>query len=84
MLSSVLKSEKAIEVNIAIMQVFVCIREYSLTHVDFISKLKEIETKYDRKFSDVYEVINYLIQKENNYIIDPDSYRERINLLIYE
>ena len=64
MLSSVLKSDKAIEVNIAIMRVFVFIRQYALSHKDLTGKLKELETKYDRKFADVYEAINYLLQKD--------------------
>ena len=68
MLSSVLNSDKAIEVNIAIMRIFVYIRQYALSHEDLTRKLKELETKYDRKFSDVYEAINYLLQKDKQGI----------------
>lgn len=64
MLSSVLKSKKAINVNIAIMRAFVFIRQYALTHKDLTDKLKELETKYNKQFKDVYEVINYLLQKD--------------------
>jgi hypothetical protein len=64
MLSSVLKSEKAIEVNIAIIRAFVFIRQYALTHKDLTKKLNEMEQKYNRQFKDVYEAINYLIQKD--------------------
>ena len=63
MLSSVLRSEKAIEVNIAIMRAFVLIRQYALTNKELTEKLKELETKYDRKFKDVYEAIHYLLKK---------------------
>jgi len=45
MLSSVLRSKKAIEVNIAIMRAFVFIRQYALTHKDLTDKLKELEEK---------------------------------------
>jgi hypothetical protein len=64
MLSSVLNSDKAIEVNIAIIRAFVFIRQYALTHKDLTDKLKDIETKYDKQFKDVYEAINFLIKKD--------------------
>ena len=46
MLSGVLKSEKAINVNIAIMRAFVFIWRYALSHKDLTSTLQELETKY--------------------------------------
>lgn len=64
MLSSVLKSKKAVRVNISIMRAFVFIRQYALSHGDLTSKLKKLERKYNRKFKDVYEAINYLLQKD--------------------
>ena len=47
MLSTVLKSERAIQVNIAIMRVFVQLREMIATHKDLARKLDELEKKYD-------------------------------------
>ncbi len=64
MLSGVLNSDKAIKVNIAIMRVFVFIRQYALTHKDLTEKLKELEIKYNMQFKNVYEAINYLMNKE--------------------
>jgi hypothetical protein len=64
MLSSVLKSKKAVQVNIAIMRAFVFIRQYALSHKDLTDKLKELETRYNQQFKDVYEAINYLLQKD--------------------
>lgn len=64
MLTSVLNSDKAIDVNIAIMRAFVFIRQYALTHKDLTDKLKELESKYNKQFKDVYEAINYLLQKD--------------------
>ncbi len=64
MLSSVLNSKKAIQVNIAVMRVFVFIRQYALSHKNLTEKLKELETKYNKQFKDVYEAINYLLQKD--------------------
>ena len=64
MLSSVLKSKKAIEMNITIMRAFVFIRQYALSHKDLTEKLKELEGKYDTQFKDVYDAISYLLQKD--------------------
>ena len=64
MLSSILNSKKAIQVNTAIMRAFVFIRQYALSHKDLTEKLKELESKYDRHFKDVYDAINFLMQKD--------------------
>lgn len=64
MLSSILKSKKALQVNIAIMRAFVFIRQYALTHKDLTDKLKKLESKYNKQFKDVYEAINYLLDKD--------------------
>ena len=66
MLSSVLKSKKAVEVNISIMRAFVFISQYALTHKDLTDKLKELETKYNRQFADVYEALKYLMDDKQN------------------
>ena len=68
MLSSVLNSPKAIEVNIQIIRAFVFIRQYALTHKDLTGKLKELESKYNKQFKDVYEAINYLLKKDKQEI----------------
>lgn len=64
MLSGVLNSDKAIETNIAIMRAFVFIRQYALTHKDLTEKLNELERKYDKQFGDIYDAINFLLQKD--------------------
>jgi hypothetical protein len=64
MLSSVLKSEKAILVNIAIIRVFVFIRQYTLNHKDLTDKLEDLEKTYSMRFKDIYEAINYLMEKD--------------------
>ena len=48
MLSSVLRSERAIKVNIAIMRTFVKIHEFALSHRDLNEKINELEKKYDK------------------------------------
>jgi hypothetical protein len=72
MLSGILNSDVAVNVNIAIMRTFVLIRKYALEHQEFNTKLLEIETKYDKKFSDVYEALNYLIQKDEKETIQKE------------
>jgi hypothetical protein len=64
MLSGILNSDKAINVNIAIMRAFIMVRQYALTYKELTSKLKEIEGK----FTDVYAAINYLLEKDKQQI----------------
>ncbi len=61
MLSSVLNSDRAIEVNIAIMRAFVRLREILATHKDLARKLEELEKKYDKQFAIVFEAIRQLM-----------------------
>src|SRR6266850_2270655 len=64
MLSSVLNSERAIEVNIAIMRAFVCLRAMLATHADLARRLNELEQKYDDQFRVVFEAIRELMAPE--------------------
>jgi hypothetical protein len=64
MLSSVLKSKKAMQINISIMRAFVFIRQYALSHKELSEKLSALEKKYNKQFADVSEALNYLINKE--------------------
>lgn len=64
MLSGILNSDKAISTNIAIMRAFVMVRQYALTYKDLTQKLKEIEGK----FTDIYEALNYLLEKDKQQI----------------
>jgi phage regulator Rha-like protein len=61
MLSSVLSSERAIEVNIAIVRAFVKLREILATHKDLARKLDELEKRYDSQFRIVFEAIRQLM-----------------------
>lgn len=65
MLSSVLKSKKAILVNIEIMRAFVKLREIIATHKELAEKLKELELKVDvheQNISQIFEVIRQLLE----------------------
>lgn len=61
MLSSVLSSPRAIKVNIAIMRVFVRLRELADTHRDLAQKIAAMEKKYDAQFRVVFEAIKKLL-----------------------
>ena len=64
MLASVLRSQRAIEVNIAIVRTFVLLREILSSHKKLQSKLLEMEKKYDYKFQAVFEAIRQLMAQE--------------------
>ena len=64
MLSGILNSDKAIDVNIAIMRAFIALKQFALTNTELNNKLKELENTYNKQFKDVYEAINYLLQKD--------------------
>ena len=64
MLSSVLKSERAVHVNIFIMRAFVKLREILSTHNELAQKLKELELRidsHDEQISSIIEAINQLL-----------------------
>ena len=62
MLSSVLRSERAIQVNIQIMWAFTNIRQMLLTHEDLKRKIESMEKKYDQQFQIVFEAIKQLLE----------------------
>jgi phage regulator Rha-like protein len=62
MLSSVLSSERAIQVNIQIIKAFVKLRKMLSSHMELRHKLEEMEKKYDRQFRVVFSAIKQLMQ----------------------
>jgi len=64
MLSSVLKSERAIRVNIQIMRTFTKIREMIVNNRELREKIEKMEQKYDSQFKVVFEAIKRLIEKD--------------------
>jgi hypothetical protein len=64
MLSSVLKSKKAIQMNIAIMRAFVIMRQFALTYQELSEKLLELEKQHNQKFDDIEQVLTFLMQKD--------------------
>ena len=64
MLSSILKSKKAIQMNISIMRAFVMIRQWALTYQELSDKLTDLEQQDNQKFNDIDQVLKYLLLKE--------------------
>ncbi len=62
MLSSVLNSERAIQVNIAIIKTFVRLRQMLASHVELARQLTALEKKYDAQFKVVFDAIRQLME----------------------
>jgi hypothetical protein len=76
MLSSVLRSPRAVQVNIAIMRAFVKLREILATHRDLARRLDEMESKYDKQFRVVFDAIRQLM------MAPPEKPRRRIGFAV--
>lgn len=64
MLSSVLKSQRAVQVNIHIMRTFVRLREMLASNDKLTERLNKLEEKYDEKFKEVFRAIYQLIDPQ--------------------
>jgi hypothetical protein len=62
MLSTVFTSERAIEVNIAIMRTFVRLKQISATHKELAARLAALEKKYDQRFKVVFDILKQLME----------------------
>jgi len=65
MLSGILNSERAIQVNIAIMRTFVQIRKFILSNKEIEDKISGLEEKYDKNFAIIFKVLQKLIEKKD-------------------
>ena len=66
MLSSVLRSQRAVEVNIAIMRTFVQLRRLMDSNRDLARRIDALEARYDEQFSQVFEAIKQLITDDKS------------------
>ena len=62
MLSSVLRSSRAVQVNVAIMRTFVRLREMLTTHEELRRKIEAMEKRYDARFQAVFETIRQMLE----------------------
>ena len=77
MLSSVLNSKRAIQVNIQIMRTFTRIRELIATHKDLAGRLDDLEKKYDSQFKVVFDAIRQLMTP-------PEPKKKKIGFVVRE
>jgi len=71
MLSSVLRSPRAVEVNIAIMRTFVQLRRLMDSNSDLARKIEAMESKYDEQFAVVFDAIKRLIAEDDSRKAQP-------------
>lgn len=62
MLSSVLKTASAIEMNIAIMRTFIALRKVAANYKEIMQILSEMRNRYDSQFTELYNALNKLIK----------------------
>jgi hypothetical protein len=81
MLSSILSSDRAIQVNIQIMRTFTKLREMLLTHKELREKIEAMERKYDNRFKAVFDVIKRLLEtnKKDDKFEKPEKIGFKIN-----
>ncbi|MDI6778429.1 MAG: ORF6N domain-containing protein [Patescibacteria group bacterium] len=77
MLSSVLRSERAIRVNIQIMRTFTKIREMIINNKALREKIEAMERKYDKKFRVIFEVIKKLIDRDKIEPMNISGFQDR-------
>ena len=71
MLSSVLKSQRAVDVNVSIIRAFILLRQMAISHKELLKKIKQLQKKYDKNFEEVYEALNSLLSS-------PEKDRKRV------
>ena len=76
MLSAVLNSTRAVYTSISIMRAFVMMRQLALNHQELSARLDTLEQEYGQKFSDIEQLLNYLIQQNQKQAQQPP--RDRI------
>ncbi|MEK6656711.1 MAG: ORF6N domain-containing protein [Nitrospirota bacterium] len=78
MLSSVLSSQRAVQVNIQIMRTFAKLREIMTQHKDLAQRLDELEKKYDAQFKVVFDAIRQLMAQP------PEPKKRKIGFVVRE
>ena len=77
MLSSVLRSEQAIKVNIAIMRAFVQLRRFINDYSDLVEKINRMEEQYDQQFAIVFGAIRELMETPQKSLKDKIGFRKK-------
>lgn len=77
MLSSVLRSPVAIQINIAIMREFVALRRFLISHQELSIRINCLEEKYDKQFKAVFDAIR-------SFVAAPEKPKKRIGIITNE
>jgi hypothetical protein len=83
MLSSVLKSPRAIAVNVEIMRAFVRLRSMLAAHAELAARIDALEQKYDRHFRAVFQAIRQLIEPARLSHTDESAFGRRRQCLVF-
>ena len=76
MLSGLLNTDVAIEINISIMRAFVHMRQWALSYEELAIQLQALEKRHNQKFVDIEQVLTYLMQKDQKKV--SQSNRQKI------
>ncbi|MEJ8741656.1 ORF6N domain-containing protein [Phocaeicola sp. HCN-6420] len=79
MLSSVLRSQTAIEVNISIMRAFVLMRQMVAGYEELLKRIEELEASTDAQFNDIYQALTQLLSQSQE-----QKQRRRIGFVTYD
>ena len=75
MLSTVLRSQTAIDVNISIMRAFVLMRQMVIGYDELLTRIEELEESTDAQFSEIYQALTQLLSKPDPKPRKPIGYR---------
>lgn len=75
MLSSVLRSKTAVQVNISIMRAFVLMRQMVMGYEELLKRIEELEESTDAQFSEIYQALTQLLSKPDPKPRKPIGYR---------
>ena len=80
MLASVLRSETAIKMNIAIVRAFIALRKFAIQYVDLLKQIKELHDKvgnHDTQLNHIYEAIENLLDDKTDKQIEKQLWKTR-------
>ena len=77
MLSSILNSEKAININIFIMRTFVLIRQYALDYQELERRINALEKKYKKDAKEIFAALGFLLEEKQEEKQQDENFKNR-------
>ena len=77
MLSSILNSEKAININIFIMRTFVLIRQYAMDYQELERRINALEKKYKKDAKEIFAALGFLLEEKNEEKQQDENFKNR-------